>query len=151
MTESTASFTLVEEGSALPRGAVAEVREAQVVVERLKTPRRYYLLPVVLAAVGASYGFVALWAGVAGLVLGAASGLAVASYMGNRRKNRVLTMVRDGDRSLSPDFVLKKNKIDNVDRDGGDGPGSVEVSTSDGGIEFRGVDSDLDLVYEALV
>lgn len=151
MTDFTASFTLVEEGSALPSGAVAEVRDDQVVVELLSTPRAYYLLPVVLAAVGASYGAVALWAGVAGVVVGAAAGVAVASYLGNRRKNHVLGLVREDERSISPDFVLKKNKIDHVDREAGDSPGSVKVSTSNGELEFRGAEADLDMVYEALL
>ncbi len=151
MTESTASFTLVEEGSALPSGAVAEVRDDQVVVERLSTPRTYYLLPVVLAAVGASYAAVAFWAGVAGVVVGAAAGVAAASYLGNRRKNRVLGLVQEEDRSISPDIVLKKNKLDHVDREVGDSSGSVNVSTANGELEFSGAEADLDMVYEALV
>lgn len=151
MTESMASFTLVEEGSALPRGAVAEIRDDRVVVERLRTPRRYYLLVLVLAAVGVSYGAVSIWVGVAGFVVGAASGFVVSVYLGNRRKEAVLRSVQKGDRELSPDVVLKRNKIDGVETGGDDASGAVKVSTSDGELELRGSEDDLEAAYEALV
>lgn len=150
MTERTASYTVVESDTVLPRGVLAEVRDNEVVVERIATPKRYYVFAVALALVGASYSAFSVWAGVAGALLGGAAGVAVAYYLSNRRKSHLLERVRDGDRELSSDVVLKKNKVDYVERADGDDP-SVSVVTPETEKEFRGTREDVEAIYEALV
>ncbi len=149
MTVTERSYTVELEDAALPRGVLAEVRDGEVVYEVIDTPKRYYLMPVLLAVVGATYSSISIWAGVAGVLLGAAAGVVVAVYLSNRRKAYLLQRLRDGERELDAERVLKKNKIERVEL--GDDGDTVVVSASTGDVEFRGDPEDVDLLYQALL
>ncbi len=145
------ALSMQPEDSVFSSGAVAEIRPDSVVLEQLTTPTRYYVAPIALAAVGASYSTLHIYAGVAGVLLGGGAGIALSALLSNRRRSYALEATRDGRREIQTDFVLKKNKVVGVERKPDESPATLEIETPDEVIELSGSEEDIDRVYDALV
>ncbi|MFW5929503.1 MAG: hypothetical protein ACOCT0_03690, partial [Halobacteriota archaeon] len=119
-----------------------------VVVERLRRPTRYRLLPGALGVVGVTYVSFGLWAGVAGSLTGGLLGYGAMKLLSRRRLERVARRVTSGERALEPDFVLKRGKTEvlEVDVDSG----SLTASKADDVLSIKADSDEIEAMANAL-
>ncbi|MFP4632105.1 MAG: hypothetical protein ACLFMT_01550 [Halobacteriales archaeon] len=148
MTETAYVVRLRLGDSGFYRSAVVGVREDSVVVERLRRPTRYRLLPGALGVVGVTYVSFGLWAGVAGSLTGGLLGYGAMKLLSRRWLHRVARRVTSGERALEPDFVLKRGKTEvlEVDVDSG----SLTASKADDVLSIKADSDEIEAIANAL-
>jgi hypothetical protein len=142
-------FTLRREDRLRASKAAAVLDGSTVVVGKLPTFYRYYLVPGLLGILGVSLassvgnGF--LWE-FAGMGTGVVSGTAVSFATQSRKQDSLVNSMREGRQEPSNDIVVKKGKVERIDSDGG----SLHIVTSRHDFELLGNEKELQRVYETL-
>lgn len=152
------TFSLVRDDKMSTPRAVAVIDDGTVVVDVLKTPYRYYVVPAFTGFVGISAselvaarlgsgGF--LW-GLAGAVAGVFLGMFAALALQNRKHDATMRSIADGEREPSTDIVVKKGKVSRVEMEEDGIRKSLHIVTPKHDLKLSGGASQVERVHDAL-
>lgn len=156
--EVAGTFSLRREGKLSTPDSVVVLDGNKAVVETLRTPYRYYVVPALtgfggiwaselVAARLGSGGFI--W-GVAGAVVGVFAGMVIALALQDRKHEKVMTSVARGEREPSSDIVVKKGKVNVIETEDEGGRKSLHIVTPKEDFELLGGEDDVGRVRDAL-
>jgi len=154
--EVAGKFTLRREGKLSTPKSAAVIDGDTVIVETLPTPYRYYVVPAVTgllalsvsSTIGEATGEGSFWWEFLGMGGGVLAGMAVAFILQSRKQDGMMEGIRDGDRGLDNDIIVKKGKISRIEYDEDDG--SLSIVSPRHEFELLGDADELRRVYDAL-
>lgn len=156
--EVAGTFSFSREDTLSTPRAVAVINDSTVVIETLRTPYRYYVVPALTGFGGISVselvaqrmgsgGFI--W-GVAGAVGGVFVGMLIALALQNRKHNKTMMSIGDGERELSNDIIVKKGKVNLIEVEDDGSQKRLHVVTPKHDFELLGTADDVERVHDAL-
>lgn len=151
-------FSLRREEALTTPDSFAVIDGNKAVIETMRTPYRYYVVPAltgfsgislsnIVAARLGSGGFI--W-GAAGAVVGVFLGMLVALALQNRKHESIMASVARGERELSNDIVVKKSKVNLIEMDDEGSRKRLHVVTPKQDFELLGGADDVENVHAAL-
>lgn len=154
--EVAGKFTLLREGKFKTPKTAAVIDGNTVIIETLPKPYRYYVVPAVTgllalsitSTIGEATGDGGFWWEFFGMGGGVLAGMAVAFILQRRKQEGMLEKIRDGDRGLENDIIVKKGKVSLIEYDEEDG--SLDIASPRHEFELHGDEEELRRVYDAL-
>ncbi len=154
--EVAGKFTLRREGKFSTPKSAAVINGNTVIVETLPTPYRYYVVPAVTGLLALSVSSTAgevtgegsFWWEFLGMGGGVLAGMAVAFILQNRKQGSMIEQMRNGERALENDIIVKKGKVSRIELDEDDG--SLSITSPRHDFELFGDTDELRRVRDAL-
>jgi len=156
--EVAGTFSIRREGKLSTPQSVVVLEGNKAIVETLRTPYRYYFVPattglaglLVSGVVSGAVGSAGLVWDLVGVVGGTLAGMAAILMIQDRRHSRLMSAIREGDREVSNDIVVKKGKVNLIEVDDESRGKVLHIVTPSDDFELSGDAEEVDRVYDAL-